>query len=94
MMYLISYDIQETKIRTKVAKLLEKAGMERIQYSVFLGDLTMTKKQKLTYMISVLIAQDSVIFIPLHNDVLSEIEEIGEKLDWEYLKGVKKIMII
>lgn len=94
MMYMVSYDIRETKIRTKVARLLEKAGMERVQYSVFFGKLSHSQKQKLSYMISALVAEDSVIFIPLHDDVLSDIEEIGKGLDWDYLKGDKKIMII
>jgi len=34
-MYLIFYDISETRIRTKVAKLLVKEGYERLQFSVF-----------------------------------------------------------
>ena len=39
MKYLVCYDIQENRIRNKVAKLLESHAM-RIQYSVFLGDFT------------------------------------------------------
>lgn len=34
MTYVISYDIESNKIRTKLAKLLEGYGV-RIQYSVF-----------------------------------------------------------
>lgn len=39
MKYLVCYDIQENRIRNKVAKLLESHAI-RIQYSVFLGDFT------------------------------------------------------
>ena len=39
MKYIVCYDIQEDRIRSKVAKLLESHAM-RIQYSVFLGDFT------------------------------------------------------
>lgn len=36
-MYLIFYDISETKLRTKVSKLLKQRGYERLQFSVFTG---------------------------------------------------------
>lgn len=36
-MYLIFYDISETRLRTKVSKLLKQRGYERIQFSVFTG---------------------------------------------------------
>ncbi|MCZ2459983.1 MAG: CRISPR-associated endonuclease Cas2 [Chitinophagales bacterium] len=35
--FLISYDISDNKKRAKIAKLLERSGYERIQYSVFTG---------------------------------------------------------
>lgn len=35
MIYLILYDITSTSLRTKVSKLLEKEGAERIQFSIF-----------------------------------------------------------
>lgn len=38
-MYLIFYDIQENRLRTKVVKLLQKEGYERLQYSVFVGEI-------------------------------------------------------
>ena len=37
MKYLIGYDIQSNRVRSKVAKYLEGKGL-RIQYSVFLVD--------------------------------------------------------
>lgn len=37
---LITYDISSDKLRVKVAKVLEDYGLERLQYSVFLGSLT------------------------------------------------------
>ena len=41
-MYLVSYDIEKTKIRNKIAKTLENYG-ERVQYSVF--ECRITAKQ-------------------------------------------------
>lgn len=48
--FLVAYDISDNKKRNKIAKLLEQAGYERIQYSVFTGlispgsDSTLWKK--------------------------------------------------
>lgn len=39
MKYLICYDIQETKLRNKVATLLESHAM-RVQYNVFIGEFS------------------------------------------------------
>ena len=40
MFYLISYDIPKDSIRTKIAKLCEAYGFQRIQFSVFAGEQT------------------------------------------------------
>ena len=39
-MHLISYDIQDDRLRMKLAKSLIRYGMYRIQYSVFMGNIT------------------------------------------------------
>lgn len=39
MHYIIAYDIAENRIRSRVAKMLEKRG-RRLQYSVFYADIT------------------------------------------------------
>jgi CRISPR-associated protein Cas2 len=97
MMYWLSYDIENDKIRNKVAKLLQKMGMERIQYSVFIGPLSEAGLQELeTKIVSLYTekAADSIFLLPLHQDMIETVKEIGEhKLDWEYLKGEKKCLI-
>lgn len=46
MRYVISYDIDDDKIRNKLAKILEGAGV-RVQYSVFECELTEKRFQTL-----------------------------------------------
>ena len=46
MLYVISYDISQDKIRTKIAKELENYGV-RIQYSVFECELDQKRFQQL-----------------------------------------------
>jgi CRISPR-associated protein Cas2 len=40
---IVCYDVEKTKDRNKVIKVLEYYGLKRIQYSVFMGSLTETK---------------------------------------------------
>ena len=41
--YLISYDVEDNKIRTRVFKELNKHGLKAVQKSVFWGYLTMAE---------------------------------------------------
>ena len=51
----VMYDIVKDKTRNKVAKCCEKAGIYRVQYSVFLGDMNKTKCKELSCQINELI---------------------------------------
>lgn len=98
MLYLISYDIETDRLRTKVAKTLEKAQLQRIQYSVFLGEVTEAKLTDIIRRIEKIKGEASdfnVIIIPLHLPVLDAIQEVGDKpIDWAYFKGEKDFLII
>ena len=98
MLYLVSYDIELDRLRTRVAKILEKAQLQRIQYSVFLGEVNENKlidiKNKIEF-IKKDAAEFHVIFIPLHLPVIESIFEIGNsKIDWEYFQGKKEFILI
>ncbi|WP_175282309.1 CRISPR-associated endonuclease Cas2 [Saccharolobus islandicus] len=43
MLYLIFYDITDDNLRNRVAEFLKKKGLDRIQYSVFMGDLNSSR---------------------------------------------------
>lgn len=45
--YLIYYDIKEDPLRTQVSDICKNFGMERIQYSVFLGDLSSSERKEI-----------------------------------------------
>ena len=40
---IVCYDVEKTKDRNKVIKVLENYGLTRVQYSVFMGSLTETR---------------------------------------------------
>lgn len=98
MLYLISYDIEKDNLRNKVAKTLEKAQLQRIQFSVFMGDLTDEKFQLLINQLRKFKITDTafhIIFIPLHLPVLNSIVELGNnRLDWKYFKGEKDFLLL
>ena len=97
MIYLISYDIGNDRLRTKTAKILVAAGYERIQYSVYLG-ISDPKKdsslwQKLEKMSDAEDYQLITLPIPIKEFRLMEIlGKIGVDLD--YLSGDKHTLII
>lgn len=47
MQTLIIYDIEEDKIRNKMAEFCKDYGLERIQYSAFLGDLNRNRREEI-----------------------------------------------
>jgi CRISPR-associated protein Cas2 len=44
---LVIYDIEDDRIRTRVASACKDYGLERIQYSAFRGPLSATKRSEL-----------------------------------------------
>ncbi len=82
MTYLISYDIEEDRTRTKLSKLLQGYGV-RIQYSVFECSLTDARFQKLYGEILKLTTEKcagSVRFYPLCKNCMEKIMTIGKPL--------------
>lgn len=93
MLYLLSYDIENNRIRQKAAKKILAAGLERIQFSVYIGTLGEVQKETLMSWIEKELKKDkdySVILVPLHQDMQHGIACLSKTdWDWEYLKGEK-----
>ncbi len=47
MRYIVIYDIPDDRLRAKVADICQDYGLDRIQYSAFLGQLTRAQQQEL-----------------------------------------------
>jgi len=98
--YLVSYDIESNKLRLKLSKKLLALGLSRIQYSLFLGNLSPTLYQKLTETVNQVwqdAAQESDRVDVLQITQL-QIERMlrlgGDHLDMEYITGQKHTLII
>ena len=86
-MYLVCYDIQEDKLRTRLAKKLKLSGLERLQFSVFIGELSEAKHARLLVLLQDIIAkskvpEDSTAVFPLHEDALQATCTFGRPLDY------------
>ncbi|MCD7715325.1 MAG: CRISPR-associated endonuclease Cas2 [Lachnospiraceae bacterium] len=95
MIYVISYDIESDRMRTKLAKLLEGYGV-RIQYSVFECSLTEQRFKKLYREILKLTTEDcpgSVRFYAICRNCENRIVTIGKPMN-ELAEHRKEIIIV
>lgn len=64
-LYLVCYDISETRIRNKVIQFLKEDGLIRIQESIFIGWISLREKAELKQKISdVIEVNDKILMIP------------------------------
>ncbi len=87
-MYVISYDIDKDKTRTKIAKLLENYGT-RVQYSVFECNISQKQYEELYMQLAQLMSgeiEGSIRFYQLCRNCMEKVSILGcmkEKLDDE-----------
>ncbi len=92
----VMYDIVKDKARTKVAKCCEKAGIYRVQYSVFLGELSKTKRKELKCQIEDLIdlAIDRVYIFPMCREDFNSCDLMGQAFDPDLITDEVKALFI
>jgi len=92
MLYLVSYDIVDTKQRTRLAKKLLDFG-QRVQYSVFECDLDSQQLAKMKEQILpfVDLEKDSLRLYKMCEACAAQIESFGVKKGWEEEEGVTVI---
>jgi len=98
MLYLACYDIEHDRLRQQVADLLLKTGLERIQYSVFMGPLTDTQKDLIEDRVSKWFTELTgcdFLLVPLPKYSTDNAQHLGNNPpDWVYLMGEKLVLII
>ena len=79
----VMYDIAKNKSRTKVAKLCKKAGLTRVQKSIFLGRLENNRFDELAEHCRDLMdeATDSIYLFPFSQENFSRIQVLGQGFD-------------
>jgi CRISPR-associated protein Cas2 len=83
----IIYDIADDKIRGRVAKECKKAGLTRVQKSVFLGRLEWNRFDELAEKFEEIIVKktDSVYVFPFCQEDFKKIRVLGQGFDKKYV---------
>lgn len=90
---LICYDIEDDKLRKKISDRLIQAGLERVQYSVFLGPLKPGHAPGLIEWLSAILpdgtdSDDNILVLPLSPNSLDQLTVLGKNdIDPEALAG-------
>lgn len=72
MKYMISYDISVSRKRYEVVKILEEFGCNRVQKSIYFGDLTKGELFVLRESLKKFFRKESLLVIPLEGDMLKK----------------------
>jgi len=92
----ITYDIQDNKIRTHIAKYLQRLGLIRVQYSVFFGDIHREDFNKIKDTLKAINDmyenKDSIFIIPIGEDVLNKTKVIGKNVDFEVIAEIRSTL--
>lgn len=90
------YDIPKNKTRNKIAKTCKEAGIYRVQYSVFLGDLDKAQRRELRIAIEDLIDEDvdSVYIFPMSRDDFDQCVLMGQAFDKDLITDEVKALFL
>jgi len=82
MIVFVFYDITNDQIRKKVAKYCQQAGLHRIQYSVFAGELSTNQHDTLSLKIDAEIEEDDKVYlIPTSHKEIKKSVFLGQAID-------------
>lgn len=85
----VVYDISDDKARKKISDACLDYGLERVQWSVFLGEINSNQKDELALKCKNLMdtESDSVYIFPMCKEDFKKVVLIGESFDKEYVSG-------
>jgi len=93
MRYVVIYDITDDNLRALVAETLKDYGLQRIQYSAFIGDLRRDELNSLLADLKNLIKDltENVQLYPLCDICFKGRKEVGKPKKYEFKEGEEKI---
>lgn len=92
----VLYDIEDDKVRAKIAKLCKQAGLYRVQFSVFLGTVDENGKDTLELQIrdSMDEEKDSVYMFPMSKNELRATALLGKAFDKKLISDEVKSLFL
>lgn len=96
MLFFVMCDIEDNKVRYQISKYLLKKGCFRVQRSIFLADLSIDIYRQiqndLTEVQSFYENNDSILIVPVSNELLQAMRIIGQQIDIEIITGNKNTL--
>lgn len=92
----VLYDIKNDRARGKAAKYCKQAGLYRIQYSAFIGQLDLNQRDTLSLQLESQIDADAdkVYILPMSSDELKETVLLGQAFDKKYVSDDVKALFL
>lgn len=83
----VLYDIKKDKARNRCAKYCKQAGLYRVQYSAFIGNLDHHQRDALALQLEQEIDEtvDKVYILPMNRDELKQTALLGKAFDKKYV---------
>lgn len=85
MLFFVMYDIESNKVRRQVVKYLERQGCSRVQKSIFLADMAVSKYEQIKSDLAEVQAcydnEDSILVVPISTDYLKAMKVIGHSIN-------------
>jgi CRISPR-associated protein Cas2 len=92
----ILYDIENDRARTKVATACKQAGLHRVQYSCFLGEIEADMRDTLGLKIRALIDEDKdkVYLFAMNQTQLQQCQMLGQAFDKKLITDQIKVLFL
>jgi CRISPR-associated protein Cas2 len=92
----VLYDIKINRSRTRAARHCKQAGLYRVQYSVFIGNLDSHQRDSLALQLESEIAPDTdkVYILPMSKDELKQTTLLGQAFDKKYVNDEVKALFL
>lgn len=96
MIFFVMYDIESNKVRRHVVKYLERHGCVRVQKSIFLADLDVSKYEQIKNDLAEVQACydncDSILVVPISTDYLKSMKVIGQNINLDVITKSKNTL--
>ncbi len=92
----VLYDIKKDRARTRAAKYCKQAGLHRVQYSTFLGNIDPQKCDVLSLQLESEINtdEDKVYILPMNKDELKQTVLLGKAFDKAYVSDEVRALFL
>lgn len=93
MLYFVMYDIENDKVRTQIAKYLERQGCLRVQKSIFFAETERNVFDQIYNDLKTIQEMyennDSIFLVPVSTDQVKSMKIIGQNTDFDLITGNK-----